>query len=828
MRAAVVAWALLIASAVWLGCDVDGRTVTVTSSDGGVRATGGLKPQIEPGQGAGLSAALGTACLQNIDCVSGNCADGVCCDSPCTELCASCSSLSNPGVCSAVASDPLCPIAICRGQSSECRPLGDGQAALNCEAVGVCRATAECAALPAAAGTPCQEGAGTCDGAGACVVPGKSVLGQPCAVSDDCAEGHCVPNSVDGARVCCDAACDGICQACSPAGRCEDTPATDARCAAVTCPPDNICREYIDAITEDLCSSFGQCRSALECNTPEFFTGLRPEAQCVCDPASGACALAAGVTCTQDADCSSGACVPTAQGDRVCCAGACGAGLFCNSTGTGCVRCEGEQIECDGSVQRTCSAGDVVTQTCRNGCTTGSGCNAQPPVGFLCDAGQCAPGGVCQPDTSGQSRCCVRNCAAEGKVCSPTGSCECPPGQVVAGDSCLLEPGDPCQNSTQCQTGLACVDGVCCREACGGYCERCQAGTGLCQAVPAGQQEADPVSGNSCTNGFECTGRRNGCGARNGQACTADTGCVSGNCEPTVGGGAAVCCSQDCTGVRDSCRGTGQGCVECENATQCGNGCNVVQGACNALRGAGERCTVPGECATNRCVPASDGNGSRCCPNCGAGQLCTAQGQCVNAQSGLGGPCATSADCSQGVCSAGICCTSVCDTNCEVCSGNGSCQSNDACDFFACAAPDPPPVEDSVLQAMVFLSSLGAPPPARGGTIRDGRYVPTRIDIFGDQPVADVATYEFRSRSVQLAERSYFQFSPPLGFLPQMHFAGTFTTSGTTLTFDVVHCDTQFDLDLVVEPVQYTATANSLVVIAQQNLNVVMISYVRQ
>jgi hypothetical protein len=822
--------ALAVAASLGLGCQVDDRKLVLATSDGGVRAIGSLEAR---GEGATASqqppAPLGVACLQNTDCSSGNCVDGVCCDSPCTDLCAACNLPgANLGTCSAATSDPLCPAANCRGQSSECRPLGDGQATLNCEAVGVCRASAECAVLPAEAGTPCQAGTGTCDGQGACFVPGKSALGQPCSLAEDCAEGHCVPSSADGSLVCCDAACDGVCQACSPAGRCEDTPAADARCAAVACPPDNICRDYVDAITDNSCRSFGQCRSALECGGSGFFTGLRPDTQCVCDPASGACALAAGVTCQQGADCVSGACVPTTQGDRVCCAGACGDGLFCSSAGTGCVRCEGDDVECDGSVQRTCSAGDVVTQTCRNGCSAGSGCNAQPPVGFLCDAGQCAPGGVCQPDSSGQSRCCVRNCAAEGKVCSPTGSCECPPGQVATGDACLLEPGDPCQNSGQCQAGLGCVDGVCCLEACGGYCERCQAGTGSCQAVPAGQQETDAVSGNSCTNGFECTGQRNSCRARNGQTCTVDTGCVSGNCEATVGDGANVCCSQNCTGARDSCRGTGQGCVECESAAQCGNGCNTAQGTCNPLRAAGETCTVPGQCVTNRCVPASDGNLSRCCPNCAAGQLCTPQGQCVNAQSGLGGPCSTSADCRQGVCSSGICCNSLCDTSCEVCGGSGNCQSNGACDVFDCAAPDPPPVTDSVAQADVFLSSMDAPAAARGGTIRDGRYVPTRIDIFGSQATGFIPTYEFQSRSVQLAEQDFLQFNPPLSFLPQMHYSGTFTTSGTSLTFDVVLCDAQFNVELRTQNVQYTATANSLVIISQQQLGTVMVTYARQ
>jgi hypothetical protein len=636
-----------------LGCETDDRQVQLADPSREVTIVEGLEPDARVNGGSAIAAgSLGAACQQPADCNAGNCVDGVCCDSPCADLCAVCNLPSSLGACSTASNDPLCPEANCQGQTSECRALGGGQGAVNCEAVGVCRASAECVALPAPEGTPCQEGTGTCDGEGACLVPNKNALGESCAVGEDCAEGHCVAGGQGGALVCCDAACDGVCQACSAAGRCEGTPATDARCEAVTCPVDNVCRDYPETITEDLCRSFGQCRSALDCVVPDAFASLRPTAQCVCEPASGNCALAAGTSCEQAGDCASGACVPTAQGNLLCCSGACAAGLFCSSTGAGCVQCEGTELECDGNVQRTCNAGAVVTTPCANGCTPGTGCNALPPVGFLCDAGQCATGGVCQQDTGDQARCCVRNCAAENKVCSPTGSCDCPPGQVATGANCLRQQGDPCLNGAECQAGLTCVDGVCCGEACGAYCERCQPSSGLCVAVAAGQQETDLASGNSCSNGFECTGARNDCRGQTGQACSNNDGsdCASDNCEQTAGGGARICCSQACDGVRGSCRATGLGCVQCDSAAQCGNGCEIVQGTCNPLRADGATCTVAGQCSTNRCVPAADGNFSRCCPNCASGQLCTAQGACISNLSGPGEPCSDGRDCEDGQC----------------------------------------------------------------------------------------------------------------------------------------------------------------------------------
>jgi hypothetical protein len=697
---------VLLACALGAGCKLDNRQVESLTPDGdavnavgngelgGAAGAGTVAPGENPGdpdlplagQGGVQIAAgvLGAACQGSAECAGGNCVDGVCCDTACADLCAACNVPGSEGTCSAAASDPLCPEANCQGQSSECRPLAGGQGGLNCEAIGTCRATADCAAMPAAAGMPCQAGTGTCDGQGACVVPDKSALGVACTADEECAEGHCVASGADGARVCCDAACDGVCQACSAAGRCEVTPATDARCTAVTCPADNACRNYVDSITDNLCKSFGQCRTALDCGTPEFFTALLPDAQCVCDPATGGCTLATGSTCAADGECASGACGATAGGNRLCCSGACAPGLFCSSTGTGCVQCEGSDVQCNGNVQSTCNAGAIVTTACANGCTPGAGCNDLPPVGFACNGGTCAGTAVCQQDTGGASRCCVRNCAAEGKVCSPTGSCDCPPGQVASGNSCLRQAGDPCQSTAQCQAGQTCVDGVCCQEACGGFCERCQAGTGLCAAVAAGQQELDPASGNNCSNGFVCTGARNGCKATTGQPCSnADgSGCVSGACEATAGGGALVCCSQAC-GNGLSCRSTGQGCVQCESAAQCANGCNTVQGICNPLKGNGESCSVASQCGSNACIQATD-SGSRCCTGCQPGQQCSPQGTCISPQSPLGGRCTNTIDCQRGVCTNGLCCNESCDAQCESCGSDGECRSNNRCASVDC------------------------------------------------------------------------------------------------------------------------------------------------
>jgi hypothetical protein len=309
------------------------------------------------------------------------------------------------------------------------------------------------------------------------------------------------------------------------------------------------------------------------------------------------------------------------------------------------------------------------------------------------------------------------------------------------------------------------------------------------------------------------------------------SGCVSGACMPTAGGGARICCSQACSGTRNSCRSTGQGCVQCESATQCGNGCDTTQGVCIALRVPGATCTVASQCSTNRCVPAADGNNlSRCCPTCAAGQLCTSGGACINSQSDLGGNCQGNADCRVGTCVANVCCNTTCDLNCTSCSSNGlSCTSNGACDAFSCAAPNPPGVFAN-FPANPFVLGGGTPPAARGGTVRDGRYIPTRIDLYSnfDNGIR-IPTYEFRRRSVQIAEQDVISFTPLQNFAPEFHFAGTFTTSGTTLSFDTDLCEAQFNgVTLLTQTVQYTATADGLVIISQQGTVPVVVTYARQ
>lgn len=655
-------WGVVVVLALLAGCSGKKRSFGEVVEGNGVDVgdVGAMAPDAAPQPGAAVGSSetppdpnllgsseptngvppgsLGAPCTSPSQCnAPGFCVDGVCCSSACNEICAACDVPGSLGTCSAAPSDAACGELACAGFDTECRKLDTSQLALNCEAFGACKVNADCAATSEAASKACQAGTGTCNGTGACLVAGKASLGETCAADVDCAEGHCIPGD-GGALVCCDAACDSPCQACNAAGHCEATPSTDSRCEAVACPADDVCRDYTADTIVSQCRSFGQCQTGSDCP----HEALRPDAECECDATTAACRLRPGASCTEADQCASGVCTANAEGTSVCCSSACAEGLFCSSDGASCVACEGNAISCEGNTELRCDAGVIGRTECRNGCTSGVGCNGLPPLGFLCEAGQCAAPNVCQPDVAGASRCCSRNCAAEGKVCAENGSCACREGEIAAGNDCLLQNGDPCASSQQCQAGSTCSDGVCCQQACNGSCERCEPNTGLCVAIAAGQTD------NTCNNGRQCVGARGDCRLNNRQPCSGNGAeCTSNSCEPTVGNATQICCSQSCSGNRPFCRSNGQGCVQCETNADCGNGCNTQTGVCNDLLPIGATCGTTPQCASGAQCLFDQGGQTRCCErNCAAmGMVCNGQGRCATTQVGNGQACGETAIC---------------------------------------------------------------------------------------------------------------------------------------------------------------------------------------
>ncbi len=232
------------------------------------------------GAGACALAANGAACAANAECSSNFCVDGVCCNSACGSLCQACTAVKKnsgaDGTCGNIpaANDPdaECPGATLCSGSATCTLFANGAACtINSECTtgncvdGVCcnnACTGTCNACTAAKkgsganGTcgviatntdPDNEcpGATSCDATQMC---GLFANGFTCTLDTECGSGNCV----DG--VCCNVACDGLCEACDGAL----TMVSDGTCAPVVpgTDPENECSDV---------SSSPNCGGSLMC-----------------------------------------------------------------------------------------------------------------------------------------------------------------------------------------------------------------------------------------------------------------------------------------------------------------------------------------------------------------------------------------------------------------------------------------------------------------------------------------------------------------------------------------------------------------------------------
>lgn len=211
--------------------------------------------------------------------------------------------------------------------------------------------------------------------------------GEPCTSDLVCASGHCLPTSVG--HICCDAACDGICERCDldgAVGSC--TPVPEGEDPVLDCP-------------DTACDGAGACLEA--------------------EPTGD---------CTGDAECTSGHCV-----DGICCDTA----------------CEGPCVACDiaGSegVCTPTAAGQDPGGECSPGTCDGAGACVFPD-GVPCEGAADCTGGFCVDGV-----CCDSSCEGACEscdqpdllgVCSPVGdetddpTCEASPPVVVEDDGCAL------------------------------------------------------------------------------------------------------------------------------------------------------------------------------------------------------------------------------------------------------------------------------------------------------------------------------------------------------------------------------------------------------
>ena len=223
----------------------------------------------------------GQPCTAGAQCVTGHCADGVCCDAACTGTCQACNTSGKAGTCAAVAKGQSDAIGTspCAGDNA-CDGLGkcltrQGKActsAMDC-LVGFCRDGVCC---DKACDKVCESCAlsgsvGTC-----AFVPAKTYSKSDCQGKDPQCGGLC-----DGAGKCdypsLGTTC-GLCRACDGTGRCSGIPQDDTSCGVIDCDKlDTSCRDYHD-LKVQRCGSLGQCKKANTFSACAKYTELQCDA----------------------------------------------------------------------------------------------------------------------------------------------------------------------------------------------------------------------------------------------------------------------------------------------------------------------------------------------------------------------------------------------------------------------------------------------------------------------------------------------------------------------------------------------------------------------
>jgi MYXO-CTERM domain-containing protein len=471
--------------------------------------------------------------------------------------------------------------------------------------------------------------------AGRCVE--KIEDGGACSRAAECESGFCV----DG--VCCNSRCDGQCEACNVGGK-------RGTCSAVTgapvgsrpaCAGSGDCAGSCDGELRSACTYPGRdtpCRAAgctdgvatiaAVCNG----RGACPAADQIECP-SGVCEgpVCSGDECVIDAHCPDGeycvaaTCQPKlppggqCTDDTDCASGYCTDGVCCDSA------CLGQCEACDvpGS-EGTCSpvpAGEAPHGT-RAACTSdGSVCGGSCdgvntegcsyPVGDVCRPGSCDDANTgsiaiveatCQGNgrcpTLAQQACGQYACTASNGQCD--GPCANDPDACAEGEYCSAgicvekrQPGEPCGGANECESGF-CVDGVCCKTACGAQCEACDvAGSvGTCTPVTGPARGGRP----GCQGSGPC-----------GAACNGSTRDACGFAEAGASCGGAFC-SNGIASEGQICDGAGR-CTEGEIQVCLSYGCDgtVCDTACQTDADCtGENLCVDGKCILNTLIDARD------------------------------------------------------------------------------------------------------------------------------------------------------------------------------------------------------------------------------
>lgn len=402
-------------------------------------------------------------CSLGSQCSSGFCVDGYCCDSACDGGCGACNLAGSQGICRPLAKgaegSPSCSPYLCGGTSAACPSS--------------CASQADC--LPSHL---CSAG----------ICKPKAPMGASCAADSECASGFCAGG------VCCESACDGICEACT-SGTCNFIAAgtPKAGCGYFVC-------DGKSGACPSSCESDAQCRSDAFCDNGS----CQPKAK-------------TGTVCQTDGECQSGFCT-----DGVCCEARCdGPCAQCNREGAvgSCVPAIGQPVggrapcASDGSLCGGSCAGDSLDCSYPAASTPCGGAHCEDGLASAeasCDgAGLCAPSDSrpCAPYGCGESDCKTS--------CETSSDCHAPAECVNGECKGTLDRGQACGSGGECQSGF-CADGVCCNTACDEVCALCNvAGSvGVCLAQADTSEACRGKSDEGGESGGEWLSDDGGCGCR--------------------------------------------------------------------------------------------------------------------------------------------------------------------------------------------------------------------------------------------------------------------------------------------------------------------------
>jgi hypothetical protein len=619
------------------------------------------------------------------------------------ESCGTDGTCNGLGGCSKYPPGTMCKAAACAG--------GGLVPASSCDGNGTCLLGTQINCAPSlCVGNACKL---DCASDNDCAAPnrcqngscGLRGLGQVCTDAKQCKSGFCA----DG--YCCENACGGKCMNCglpSALGRClaVGANAPDPRVVAKVTDPALICVDQgpNSCGTNGKCDGMGACQRypngttcrAQSCDaTANRFTAKGVCQSNACEvPAARACSpykcdgTRCGASCTGNGDCAGGnVCINGSCGkkslgslcgkDGECQSNFCAQGVCCNT------RCNGTCQACDlpgkgGTCTNVPDGGEDPTQTCKDqgrpscgndGTCNGSGGCRKYNNKTVCGAQKCDSG-----TTTAISLCDGKGkCVAGSKIdCSPyvcndagtncfnscTGTdvapqCEAP-NKCFGGKCGQLGKGQPCDETSDCKSPLACSDGVCCDKAnCSGTCQSCKVNSavGTCSKIGC-----TPGMNQSCgNNGTQTCNAQCSFGACGGQSCT---GPATSSCE-NCGTKTRVC---------NTATGEYGPFGMCMNEGPCSPGSTGTCGS-SGTRTCNDMCQW-GSCGSQMCPgsPPSTpcemcGKRFRTC-NTATGEwtgdfgACTMQGVCVPGTTGMcgtGGTRTCQPDCQFGACGSQSC-----------------------------------------------------------------------------------------------------------------------------------------------------------------------------